>query len=220
MTQAGYPELPVVLSDHHDFLQASYYASGEWSRRFVDVVDPRAAAIFAGTDNGDKNLLVLRLFSPIQVYQYESFAAAHPKFLLYSGEGDWDWWPARLLHDGDSLQLVAMKERRKVYLVTLVPSPGLAEGNQADSGPDMRFVGGAPPGMNGTDAGVPGFGGAGLSARDRGRHQGVNCEWGGKFLVLERSVLPVVLRKLQRVHDLKQVLASDSNRNKRQDCPH
>jgi hypothetical protein len=40
-------------------------------------------------------------------------------------------------------------------------SPGLSEGNQADSGPDMRFVGGAPPGMNGTDAGAPGFGGSG-----------------------------------------------------------
>jgi hypothetical protein len=38
-------------------------------------------------------------------------------------------------------------------------SPGLSEGNQADSGPDMRFVGGAPPGMNGADMGAPGFGG-------------------------------------------------------------
>jgi len=28
--------------------------------------------------------------------------------------------------------------------------------------------------------------GAGSSARDRGRNQGVNCAWGGKFLVLER----------------------------------
>ncbi len=40
-------------------------------------------------------------------------------------------------------------------------SPGLAEGNQSDSGPDMRFVGGAPPGMGGADGGVPGFGGSG-----------------------------------------------------------
>ncbi|KAL1947897.1 hypothetical protein VTO73DRAFT_13621 [Trametes versicolor] len=31
-----------------------------------------------------------------------------------------------------------------------------------------------------------GYAGAGTTGRDKGRNQGVNCEWGGKFLVLER----------------------------------
>ena len=33
------------------------------------------------------------------------------------------------------------------------------------------------------------FSGAGSNARDKGRNQTVHCEWGGKFLVLERSVV-------------------------------
>lgn len=34
----------------------------------------------------------------------------------------------------------------------------------------------------------PGFGGAGLSAREKSRNQAVHCDWGGKFVVLERHV--------------------------------
>jgi hypothetical protein len=44
-----------------------------------------------------------------------------------------------------------------------------------------------PKDLHGSDNLIPeGFCGAGSSARDRGRNQGVRCDWGGKFLVLER----------------------------------
>ncbi|KAI0664810.1 DNA repair protein SNF2 family [Cubamyces menziesii] len=44
-----------------------------------------------------------------------------------------------------------------------------------------------PGDLRGSEKLLPeGFNGAGASARDRGRNQMVNCEWGGKFLVLER----------------------------------
>lgn len=46
-----------------------------------------------------------------------------------------------------------------------------------------------PDDLKGSEALIPeGFGGAGLSARDKGRNQAVRCDWGGKFLVLERLV--------------------------------
>lgn len=47
-----------------------------------------------------------------------------------------------------------------------------------------------PDDLKGSDALIPeGFAGAGLSARDKGRNQAVRCDWGGKFLVLERLVV-------------------------------
>lgn len=44
-----------------------------------------------------------------------------------------------------------------------------------------------PEDLQGSEKFLPeGFGGAGRSEREKGRNQGVRCEWGGKFLVLER----------------------------------
>jgi len=44
-----------------------------------------------------------------------------------------------------------------------------------------------PEDLAGSEHLIPeGFNGAGASARDRGRNQAVRCDWGGKFLVLER----------------------------------
>ncbi|KAI5119733.1 hypothetical protein M0805_008663 [Coniferiporia weirii] len=44
-----------------------------------------------------------------------------------------------------------------------------------------------PKDLHGSEKLIPeGFGGAGQTAREKGRNQGVRCDWGGKFLVLER----------------------------------
>ncbi len=57
----------------------------------------------------------------------------------------------------------------EAFLVSGSLSPGMAQGGQADSGPDMRFAGqgpnglGGPPGMDG-NANAPGFGGPGGAA--------------------------------------------------------
>lgn len=48
-----------------------------------------------------------------------------------------------------------------------------------------------PNDLQGSEKLIPeGFCGAGASARDRGRNHGVRCDWGGKFIVLERFVVP------------------------------
>ena len=47
-----------------------------------------------------------------------------------------------------------------------------------------------PNDLQGSENLIPeGFCGAGGSARDRSRNQGVRCDWGGKFIVLERFVV-------------------------------
>jgi hypothetical protein len=63
----------------------------------------------------------------LQVNEFNSFAAAHPVFLLYSDGTAFDWWPNRLMHDGAVLQLVARQGGGILYRVALDPE---AQANQ------------------------------------------------------------------------------------------
>jgi DNA repair and recombination protein RAD54 and RAD54-like protein len=46
-----------------------------------------------------------------------------------------------------------------------------------------------PKDLQGSEHLIPeGFGGAGATGRDKGKNQTVRCDWGGKFLVLERYI--------------------------------
>jgi hypothetical protein len=117
VNKAGRLDLPVVVSDAQDYLQLVYYGSPAWATRFVDVVDPAQATVYSGSDTLDTQMLILRSYIPLQVYEFHDFAAKHPEFLLYSGGRRWDWWLARLVDDGYALRLVAIQENRRVYLV-------------------------------------------------------------------------------------------------------
>jgi Dolichyl-phosphate-mannose-protein mannosyltransferase len=99
---AGHEDLPVAVSDVHDFMQLAHYASPEWRLRFVQLVDVPESIVYLGSDSGDKQLQILRTYYPLQIYDFEEFAAKHPVFLLYSsgGGGGNDWWPRKLKHDG------------------------------------------------------------------------------------------------------------------------
>jgi hypothetical protein len=118
VNKAGRRDLPVVVSDAQDYFELMYYGSPAWVTRLVDVVDTSQATFYSGSDNADKQLLVLRSYIPLQVYEFHAFADKHPEFLLYSGGGMWDWWPARLVDDGYVLRLVAIHENRRVYRVS------------------------------------------------------------------------------------------------------
>lgn len=121
VASAKQANLPVVVSDPHDFLQLVHYASPDWTGRFVSVVDPPQAVIYSGNDTGDKELAVMRYYAPLQIYDFAPFVAEHPVFLLYSGNGGagLDWWPPRLLRDGYTLRPVAVRDMyHRVFLVS------------------------------------------------------------------------------------------------------
>jgi hypothetical protein len=111
------PALPIVVSDAGDYLQLVYYASPQLAARLVSLVDLPKAVAYSRSDTIDRQLLLLRSYIPLQQEGFQGFVAIHPKFLLYSGGGGWDWWPRRLRDDGYTLQLVAFHENAKVYLV-------------------------------------------------------------------------------------------------------
>ncbi|HLW98076.1 MAG TPA: glycosyltransferase family 39 protein [Candidatus Acidoferrales bacterium] len=121
VASAGHPDLPVVVSHPHDFLQLAHYASPDWRGRFVSVVDPVEAVIYTGSDTADRELQVMRDYTPLQVYDFDEFARVHPAFLLYSSNAGMglDWWGIKLFRSGYKLKLVAMKDfYHRVFLVT------------------------------------------------------------------------------------------------------
>jgi len=125
VSSAGYPDLPVVVSSNNDYVELSYYASPQWAKRFVAIVDPPSAVAYIGTDTSDRELPVLASYGPFQVYDFSAFVAAHPKFLMYSTSdssmagpfGFYDRWVPKLVHDGYSLRVIAAERNRRIYLV-------------------------------------------------------------------------------------------------------
>ena len=126
VASANYPDLPVVVSDVHDFLPLVHYASPGWAGRYFSVVDPPQSVIYVGSDTGDKELAIMRSYAPLQIYDFAPFVAEHPVFLLYSSGGGTglDWWPPRLLRDGYTLRPVAVRDiYHRVFLVSREKSP-------------------------------------------------------------------------------------------------
>jgi hypothetical protein len=115
---AGHNDLPLLVSNPNNYLELVYYSSPRARSRLVSVVDPSAAIAYAGSDTPDIEFAKLRPYLNLQVYDFADFGAKHPEFLVYSdGNARWDWWPKRLLHDGYSLELVAMDQPTRIYLV-------------------------------------------------------------------------------------------------------
>jgi len=118
----GHEELPVMVTEAHDFLQIAYYADPEWKKRFVSVVDPEAAVKYGVPDGTDKELKVLSDFAPLNVVDYAEFRRRNPKFLVFSmrikiNDLDWDWWMQRLNDDGYKITALKTDGRRSIYLV-------------------------------------------------------------------------------------------------------
>jgi Dolichyl-phosphate-mannose-protein mannosyltransferase len=106
VTAGGHSDLPVVVSDAHDFLQLQQYCDPAWRKRFVSVLDPTQAVVYTGNDTADQQLAILRRYTALPIYDFQPFLAEHPAFLVYSG-GDGlggDWWPRRLQKAGFKVQ--------------------------------------------------------------------------------------------------------------------
>lgn len=118
--KAGHTELPVAVSNGLAYLPFAYYASPNWANRFVFLTDEREAVQYFGIDTADKNLTLLRGYVPLHVSDFSEFTSLHPEFLLYAEDTgyDFDWLPYHLSHEPWSLQVLAMEQNRRLYLVT------------------------------------------------------------------------------------------------------
>lgn len=117
---AGHSELPVVVSEGHDYLELNHYAPRAVGQRLVFVAAPDAAIAHNRTDTNDRNLLILRDFAPLRVIEYAKLRDARIEFLLYSDptlENDPDWFVAWLSTEGWSLHELKSDGHATVFLV-------------------------------------------------------------------------------------------------------
>jgi hypothetical protein len=122
LTELHGSDLPIVISSGLQYLPLAYYTPADSSRRLYALTDVRSALAFTGTDSADLALLALRRYYPLQIEEYNDFAARHREFLLVSeNKGRFDWWPARLSHDGHTLRLLTQVGDSQVFKVTLRP---------------------------------------------------------------------------------------------------
>ena len=112
-------DLPIVISSFADYLEFSHYAPPRLRRRIVVLADPANAVIYTGADTADQLAVAWRSYQPEAVPDFASFASENPAFLLYSSGNQFDWWPARLAHDGHQLKLLARRGVNSMYLVEL-----------------------------------------------------------------------------------------------------
>lgn len=122
VSATGYQDLPVMVTESHDFLQIAYYTDPEWKRRFVSVVDAEAAVKYGMPDGADKELKVLDDLKPLNVMDYADFRRRYPRFLVFSirmriNDLDLDWWLQRLSDDGYKITALKTDGRRSIYLV-------------------------------------------------------------------------------------------------------
>jgi hypothetical protein len=125
---AGHSELPVVVSEGHDYLELDHYAPRALAQRLVFIADPEAAVAYHRPDTNDRNLLILRDFAQLRVIEYARLKNSKPtfEFLLYSAptpENDPDWFVGRLIDDGWTLERLKSDGRNSVYLVTAKAEP-------------------------------------------------------------------------------------------------
>jgi hypothetical protein len=107
----GHPDLPVLVSDPHDFMVLQHYCDRSWQKRLVSVIDSEQAVVYTGNNSADKQLEVLRQYTSLPVYDFQPFLLEHPQFLVYSSGGGLgrDWWPARLKNDGFKMKNVSVR---------------------------------------------------------------------------------------------------------------
>jgi hypothetical protein len=118
--KAGHSDLPVVASDGHDYLETHHYATPEWRERLTFLADPAAALAFGHSDFNDKELLALRDFAKLRVFEFSDFQNSRKPFLLYSNpreDNDPDWFVAYLQAKGWTLQKLTSAGNRTVFLV-------------------------------------------------------------------------------------------------------
>jgi hypothetical protein len=119
IASAGHRNLPVAVSEELAYLTLEHYAKPPLAGRFVSLVDFPAAIEYTGYDSMERQLLVLRSFAPLRVYEFDKFRRKYPTFLVYSrtsGVYYKDWWPLYLAKEGYTVKVLATDGMQSVYL--------------------------------------------------------------------------------------------------------
>ena len=126
-------DLPVVVSDPHNFMMLAHYAPHDLSSRFVYLTDPARSLRHLGHNTMDRGILDLRPWFRLNIQDAEGYEREHARFLLYvnarylggsfplSGgqvTPDHNWLLSDLVATGWQLELKARQDNQLLFMVT------------------------------------------------------------------------------------------------------
>lgn len=92
LTRLPQSPTPIVIADHHAFMELTYYAPQELRSRLVYVVSPSMERTYTGTDTGDLLLSGLARHTSLPIVTYDEFVRRNKHFLLAARAEDWLVW--------------------------------------------------------------------------------------------------------------------------------
>ncbi|MCC6139558.1 MAG: glycosyltransferase family 39 protein [Nitrospira sp.] len=123
-------ELPIVVSDPHNFMMLAHYAPRGLSSRLVYLADPDASLRHMGHDTMDRGMLDLNPWFRMNVKDWRAFQQSRGRFLLYVHGGflggplanglsvpDFNWLLSDLMLGEWRLELLRRQENRMLFLV-------------------------------------------------------------------------------------------------------
>jgi hypothetical protein len=92
LRQAGADAQPIVVADHHAFMELAYYAPAPLRQRLVYAASPELSRMYTNVDTGELLLSALRYRTRLNIQNYGDFVSGNSHFLLAAGAGDWLIW--------------------------------------------------------------------------------------------------------------------------------
>lgn len=130
-------DLPIVASDAHTFIELAHYAPPEIASRLVYLADPPTALRRLGYDSVERGMIdLLKPWFRLNVTDYHSYIASHPRFLVYGSLGFLSWIIPQLKEDGMRIEL---RDREGDKFLFLVYPDERATQLPADDGAESRL---------------------------------------------------------------------------------
>jgi hypothetical protein len=119
LRSAGTSDLPVVITDQHEFTSLAHYAPPDVASRLVYLADPDKSLSYLGHNSVEKGTLdLLKPWFHLPIEEYGPYVASRPRFLVYSNPGHFLNWLLSDLAKGS--RRVELRGRNKDSLLFLV----------------------------------------------------------------------------------------------------
>ncbi len=110
--------LPIIAADPHTFIELAHYAPPEITSRLIYLADPDAALKLLGHNSVERGMNdLLKPWFHLNIVDYKSYTAAHPRFFVYGKLGFLDWVIPKLKEDGMRIELRATNGEKFLFLV-------------------------------------------------------------------------------------------------------
>ena len=83
---------PILVANHHQFVELSYYGNASFRNRLVYAASPELSDRYTGNDTGELVLDALSRYTQLRITTYEDFIRTNTRFLLAANADDWLVW--------------------------------------------------------------------------------------------------------------------------------